>query len=191
MAEKTVSNVIIRILLDATEDILGINGVKALLNYGNMAHLIENKPDYSMDKGFTDDEYTALSSSFHKFLGTSGFKAVFRMVGTATVKHVLGTGVLESLNAFEKEEKLFKAIELYSMASGRGQVRVEGGIIIFDNPDCTACKDHRDDTPFCTVYNGMLDAFAKWAGVEGLKSVEVKCMAMGDDTCCWELVPVK
>lgn len=190
MAEKTVSNVVIRVLLDATEDILGVNGVRALLNYGNMVSLIENKPDYSMEKGFMDDEFAALSTNYYKLLGTSGAKAVFRMVGAATVKHVLGTGVLESIKGFEKEEKLFKAIELYCLASGRGEVKIEGGKIIFDNPGCTACKNHKDNTPLCTVYNGMLDAFIKWAGVEGMKSVEIKCMAMGDDTCCWEIVPV-
>ncbi|MBN1572860.1 MAG: hypothetical protein JW984_06640 [Deltaproteobacteria bacterium] len=190
MGEKTVSNVVIRILLDATEDILGVNGVKALLNYANMASLIENKPDYSMEKNFTDDEYAVLSSNYYKVLGTSGAKAVFRIVGTSIVKQVQGTGMLESFNDLEKEEKLFKAIELYCLASGRGKVKKEGEKIIFDNPDCTACKNIKDDAPFCTVYNGMLDAFIKWAGVEGLKSVEIKCMAMGDDTCCWEIVPV-
>jgi len=190
MGEKTVSNVVIRVLLDATEDILGVNGVKALLNYGNMGSLIENKPDYSMEKGFTDKDFEALSVNYYKILGTSGAKAVFRMVGASTVKHVIGTGVLESLKDFEKEEKLFKAIELYCLASGRGKAKIESGKIIFDNPECTACKNQKGDTPFCTVYNGMLDEFIKWAGVKGLKSVEVKCMAMGDDTCSWEIVPV-
>lgn len=190
MEEKTVSSVVIRVLLDATEDILGVNGVKALLNYGNMGFLIENKPDYTMEKCFTDDEFAALSMNYYKILGTSGAKAVFRMVGTATVKHVIGTGVLESIEASNKEEKLFKAVELYCLASGRGKAKIESGKIVFDNPECTACKGYSDDTPFCSVYNGMLDAFIKWAGIEGLKSVETRCMAMGDDTCCWEIVPV-
>jgi len=75
MTEKTVANVVIRVTLDATEDVMGRNGMKALMNYAGMSHLIDNMPDYSPEKGFTDDELKAIDQSFLKILGLSGTMA--------------------------------------------------------------------------------------------------------------------
>lgn len=191
MSEKTVSDAVIRVLLDATEDVLGQNGLKALLNYGGMIHLFENKPPFSMEKNYTDDDFTALSANYYKLLGTSGTKAVFRMVGMSTVKHVLSTGLMDSVKEFKGEERLFKALELYALATGRGKVTREGNTIVYDNPQCTACKNQKSDSPFCTIYNGMIDAYIKWSGIDGVQAVETKCMAMGDDTCRFEVLPKK
>ncbi|GEM_PF-3548896 len=59
-------------MLDGIEDVLGENGLNALLNYGNISKLIGNKPDYSFDENFTDEEYAAITSSI---------QAVFRFEG--------------------------------------------------------------------------------------------------------------
>ena len=92
---------------------------------------------------------------------------------------------------FKGEERLFKAIELYALATGRGKVTREGNTIVYDNPQCTACKNQKSDSPFCTIYNGMIDAYIKWSEVDGVQAVETKCMAMGDDTCRFEVLPKK
>ena len=191
MSEKTVSDAVIRVLLDATEDVLGKNGLKALLNYGGMIHLFENKPDFTMEKNYTDEDFTALSANYYKILGTSRAKAVFRMVGMSTVKQVLGTGLMDSVKEFQGKERFFKALELYVLASGRGKVFMDGDTIVYDNPQCTACRNQKAESPFCTIYNGMIDAYIKWAEVSGVQAVETKCMAMGDDTCRFEVLPKK
>jgi hypothetical protein len=49
MTEKTVANGVVRILMDATEDVIGEHGLKALLNFAKMPYLFENKPDYGYD----------------------------------------------------------------------------------------------------------------------------------------------
>ena len=64
--EKTVSCMVMRLALDATEEVMGENGLKALLNYGNLMYLLEDKPDYSLEKKYTDDQYGALTSSWYK-----------------------------------------------------------------------------------------------------------------------------
>lgn len=189
MPEKTVSNLIIRMVLDSTEEIIGTNGLKAMLNYGGLIHLYENKPDYTLEKNYTDEEYGKLTSSWYKVLGTSGGKAVFRMIGKSSGKRSIGTGLFESFKDLPAREKLFKMVELFALATGRGKALQEGDIIVYDNPACTACTNFTSDTPVCTALNGALDEYAAWAGVQGVRTVETKCKANGDDTCRYEVLP--
>lgn len=187
--EKTVSNIVIRVLMDGTEEILGLNGMKALLNYAGLSYLIQNRPDYSFEKNYREDEFNAISSSFYNILGTSGAKAMFRLIGQGLGRGAINAGIYESFKELPGEEILFKMIEIYVMASGKGELSRDGDIFIYDNPRCSACKGVKDNTPVCTVLNGMFGEYLKWAGVEGMKVVETKCKAMGDDTCRWEIVP--
>jgi predicted hydrocarbon binding protein len=190
MSEKTVSNLVIRMVLDATEEIIGTNGLKALLNYGGLIHLFENKPDYSLEKNYTDEEYGKLTASWYKVLGTSGGKAVFRMIGKSSGKRSIGTGLFDSLKDLPAAERLFKMIELFALATGRGKASREGDVVVYDNPACSACTNFTSDAAVCTGLNGAFDEYAAWAGVTGVRTVETKCKAKGDATCRYEVLPV-
>jgi predicted hydrocarbon binding protein len=190
MAEKTVGSIVIRLTLDASEEVLGLNGLKAILNFSKMSHLLENKPDYSFEKNFTDDEFRAVSSSFADVLGLDGGRALFRMIGKTIGANTIKIGGYESIKDLPPDEKLFKAIELYSLVSGRGKVSKEGGVIVYDNPQCTLCAHAKHDHPICSLYNGYLDVTITWAGVKDKKTVETACMAMGDKSCRFEILPV-
>jgi predicted hydrocarbon binding protein len=191
MSEKTVANAVVRIVLDGIEDVIGENGKNALLNYGKMSRLIDDKPDYSFEKNFTDGEYAAIISSIYTIIGLKGSKAIMRQVGDATARRIIDSGVLDSVKDFKKEEKLLKALEIYVMGSGRGKVTDEGGTVVFDNEKCTVCLNIEDGAPVCTFVNGIIDGLAKWAGVEGKRSVETKCKAMGDNSCRHEVLPIE
>jgi len=189
MSDKTVSNVAIRVALDGTEEILGANGLKSLLNYAGLSALYENKPDYSLEKNYTEKEYSALTSSYYKVLGTSGAKALFRLVGKELGKRSIEVGVFNHLVDLPADERFFKMMEIFAMAAGKGSVFREGDVVVYDNPPCTACRDIEDTTPVCTALNGTFDEYAAWAGFVAEKTVETRCKAMGDDSCRWEIKP--
>lgn len=188
MAEKTVSNISIRATIDATREILGDNGLKALLNYARLGYILEDIPDYSFAKNYEEREFSALTSSFYSILGTSGAKALFRLIGRTIGGKILESGAFDSFKDLPTDEKALKVLEIYVMATGKGRAFREGNVVVYDNPQCTACAGLKDDTPICTALNGMFDEFFKWAGVTGKKTVETRCIAMGDATCRYELV---
>jgi predicted hydrocarbon binding protein len=189
MTEKTVSNLVMRLVLDSTEEILGTNGMKALVNYSGLTHLLTNKPDYSFDKSYTDEEYARLTSSWYKVLGISGGKAVFREIGKSSGRRSIETGIFESLKELPAQERLLKMIELFSMATGRGTIWRDGDAIIYEDPLCSACINITADVPVCTGLNGAFDVYVAWAGVTGFKTVETKCKGKGDDACRHEIRP--
>jgi predicted hydrocarbon binding protein len=189
MPEKTVSSMVIRFVLDSTEEILGTNGLKSLLNYAGLIGLFENKPEHTLEKNYTDEEYGKLTASWYKILGTSGGKAVFRMIGKSIAKRSITSGVFESFKDLPPHDKLFKMVELFSLVSGRGKATREGDVIVYDNPQCTACSGQSSDSTICTGLNGSFDEYAAWAGITGVATVETTCKAKGDKSCRYEVRP--
>jgi predicted hydrocarbon binding protein len=191
MAEKTVGSIVFRLTLDASEQVLGTNGLKALLNFSKMSHLLENKPDYSFEKKFTDDEFWAITSSYIDVLGQDGARAVFRMIGKAIGQNAIDVGAFESIDkSLPPEEKLFAALSLYTTIRG-GKVTREGDVIVYDHPQCALCAHAKLDQPICTPYVGFIDMAITWAGVKNRRSVETACKAKGDDTCRFEVLPIE
>ena len=187
MTEKTVSDGVIRILMDATEEVVGENGLKAMLNFAKMPYLIENKPDHGFDKKYTDEEYARILHSYYDVLGVSGAKSVFRMIGRAIAKRTTGLGLFDAFKELPPEERLLKSVELYTQVSGRGRAFMDNGVIVYDNTACSTCSGIESKAPVCTIVNGFLDDMAKWAGIAGKQSVETRCKAMGHETCRYEI----
>lgn len=187
MSDTTVSNVAIRVALDGTEEIIGLNGLKSLLNYAGLSYLLEDKPDYSLEKKYTEQEFSALTASYYKVLGNSGAKALFRLIGKELGKRSIEVGVFNHLADLPPDERFFKMMEIYAMASGKGMVYREGDVVVYDNPPYTACRDIEDKTPVCTALNGTFDEYAAWAGFTAEKTVETRCKAKGDESCRWEI----
>jgi predicted hydrocarbon binding protein len=188
MDEKTVGSGTVRVLMDAAEQVIGTNGLKSLLNYAMMPHLMEEKPDYGFEKTFTNVEYSRIIVSFYELLGVPGAKAVFRIIGKLIAVRVRDMGLLDQYKDLPAQQKLFKAVELYTVVSGRGTVEIRDDRIVFDNPLCSTCFNLKNDVPICTVINGFLDELAAWAGYKGLRAAETRCKAVGHETCLYEIV---
>lgn len=191
MTEKTVTDGVIRIVMDATEEVLGENGLKAMLNFAKMSYLIENKPDYGYEKKYTDEEYARILHSYYDVLGVSGAKSIFRMIGRAIVKRTTGLGLFDAFKDLPAEERLLKSLELYTTISGRGRAFMENGVIVYDNTACTTCSGIESKNPVCTIVSGFLDDMAAWSGIQGKRSVETRCKAMGHETCRYEILPAR
>lgn len=188
MTEKTVSNVVIRVTLDATEDVIGKNGMKALMNYAGMSHLIDNMPDYSPEKGFTDNDLKAIDQSFLKILGISGTMALYRIIGKTSGRYPIDLGIFDSFKDLPPDEKLLKVIEQIPVFTGRGTVFVEGDTIVYDNPLCAFCDGQHTNRSICSFVSGLMDEFIAWSGVGGKRAVETRCRAMGHDSCRYEIL---
>jgi predicted hydrocarbon binding protein len=187
MTEKTVSNYVIRIVMDVTGEVIGENGLRAMLNFAKMPGLFQNKPDYGHEKNFTDHEYACILGSYYDVLGASGAKSVFRMIGRAIGERTTGLGLFDAFGGLPAEERLFKSIELYTVISGRGSASMDDGVVVYDNTGCTMCSGIESKTPVCTIASGFLDYMVRWVGMDSKRSVETRCKAMGHETCRYEI----
>ena len=63
-----------RLYLEALEDVMGKNGVNAILNLAGLSHFIDNYPPDNLDKGEGIDfaEFTALQIALEEMYGPRG-----------------------------------------------------------------------------------------------------------------------
>ncbi|MBN1572438.1 MAG: hypothetical protein JW984_04495 [Deltaproteobacteria bacterium] len=187
MAEKTVTNIGMRVLLDGIEEIMGTNGLRTILKYRNVDYLLEKRPEHDFQKNYTEDEYEKIISGIYDIIGIEGSKGLIRLTGRQIARYVIKTGMFDQTKEIEGDERIIKILEIYSMATGRGKCWQNGDTIIFDYPECPGCKDKTTTKPMCVAIDGYFREFLDWAGFKDKKLTEVKCKAMGDDTCMWEI----
>jgi hypothetical protein len=58
-----------RITVEAMEEIMGKNGLNAILNLAGLENLIDNYPADNLEKGFDFSDYTALNVALEEMYG--------------------------------------------------------------------------------------------------------------------------
>ncbi|MGD8519014.1 MAG: 4-vinyl reductase, partial [Anaerolineae bacterium] len=74
-------NLIARIYLESVEEVMGGNGMKALLNMANMQELIDNYPPKNLSKEFDFADFAHLNESMEVMYGPRGGRALSLRAG--------------------------------------------------------------------------------------------------------------
>ncbi len=82
-------NKMARIYLLALEDVLGKNGVNALLNLAKLKHLVNNYPPNNFEREFPFEDFAALNQALDDVYGPRGGRGLGIRGGRATFKYVL------------------------------------------------------------------------------------------------------
>ena len=61
-----------RIFIDAMEEVMGKNGLNAVLNLAGLQHYVDNYPPDNLEKGFDFSEFTALNVALEDMYGPRG-----------------------------------------------------------------------------------------------------------------------
>ncbi|HKZ84534.1 MAG TPA: 4-vinyl reductase [Anaerolineae bacterium] len=75
-----------RIILIAIEEVMGRNGVNAVLNLAGLKHLINNYPPNNFDRAFSFEEVSALLKALEDLYGPRGGRALAVRAGRAVFK---------------------------------------------------------------------------------------------------------
>ncbi|MGC9335440.1 MAG: hypothetical protein ACP5JJ_14910, partial [Anaerolineae bacterium] len=74
-------NLIARIYLEAIQEIMGANGIKALLNLADMRHLIDNFPPANLAKEFDFADFAHMNEAMEMMYGPRGGRALSLRAG--------------------------------------------------------------------------------------------------------------
>ena len=80
-------NKIARIFLLAMEEIMGKNGLNAVLNMAKQPQLIDNYPPDSLDKAFDFAQFSALNAALEEMYGPRGGRGLALRGGRAACLH--------------------------------------------------------------------------------------------------------
>lgn len=73
-----------RITLEAMQDVMGDNGLRAILHLAGLSELIDNFPPDNLDKEFDFADYTAINVALDEMYGPRGARGLALRAGRAT-----------------------------------------------------------------------------------------------------------
>ena len=77
------------ITIKSLEEVMGKNGLNAILNLAGMNNYIENYPPDNLDKGFDFAELSAIGSALEEMYGPRGGRGLALRAGCATLLQTL------------------------------------------------------------------------------------------------------
>lgn len=190
------ANKMVRITIKALEDVMGKNGVNAILNLAHLPHLIDNLPPDNLNREFNFSDFSALNLALEEMYGPRGGRGLALRAGRAAFADSLRTfGALAGVGdlAFKVLPLRIKLqIGVPAMAKIFSQIsdqystaREREYDFLYTIHRCPVCWGRTNsDKPVCFIATGLLQEGLKWvSGGNEFRVNEHLCVAKGDPVC--------
>jgi predicted hydrocarbon binding protein len=194
-SEYNYANKIARISLQALEEVMGKNGLNAILNLAHLPHLIDNLPPDNLGREFNFADFSALNQALEEMYGPRGGRGLAQRAGRAAFADSLRNfGALAGVG-----DLAFKVLPLHTkmrigipaMAKIFSQISDQHSTVqereedfVYTIHRCPVCWGRKADRPVCFIAVGLLQEGLKWlSGGNEFRINESRCVAMGDPVC--------
>ncbi len=194
-SEYNYANKIARISLQALEEVMGKNGLNAILNLAHLPHLIDNLPPDNLGREFNFSDFSALNQALEEMYGPRGGRGLAQRAGRAAFADSLRNfGALAGVG-----DLAFKVLPLHTkmrigipaMAKIFSQISDQYSTVqereedfVYTIHRCPVCWGRESDRPVCFIAVGLLQEGLKWlSGGNEFRINESRCVAMGDPVC--------
>ncbi len=184
-----------RIILLAMEEIMGRNGVNAVLNLAKLRRLINNYPPNNFDRQFSFEEVGAIQQALEDMYGPRGGRGLALRAGRACFKYglkefgpVLGIADL-AFRLLPLNMKLKVGAEVFAdtfnkYTDQRVRLSDDEDQIFWHNERCPICWGRKSDIPCCHLAVGIIQESLYWvSGGKNFSVQETACIARGDEDC--------
>ena len=184
------------ITLEALEEVMGKNGLNAILNMAQLTDLIDNYPPKNLEREFDFSNYSMMNIALEEMYGPRGGRGLALRAGRATFADALrnfGAMAGASDLAFKVlplAQKLKIGLpamaKIFSTVSDQHSTVEEGETtfeyIIHRCPICWGRSG--EDRPVCFIAVGLLQEGLKWlSGGHEFRVDESECIAQGGEVC--------
>ena len=197
-----VVNSIMRQALVAAEEVMGANGMHAVLRSSGLDRFINNYPPNDLNPSVKTSEYSRLLQAIDEFYGRAS-KGMLRRIGKASFQYGIREqsslmGVAGVAIKLLPEKQRIKVV-LNGMVNALKKVNPEAELWVDEQGDtvayvaktCGVCWGRQSEQPICYLYVGSVGEAALYAtGVEH-EVVETHCQAKGDQFCRFEVRAAK
>jgi hypothetical protein len=184
-----------RIILLSIEDVMGRNGVNAILNLARLQRHIENYPPNNFDKEFPFENVGQLLQALDEMYGPRGGRGLALRAGRSCLKlgindfgpmlgvadltfRVLPLGMKLKVG-FEVLAQLFNRFSDHLVRLGEDEQ-----YYYWIMARCGTCWGRTCDSPCCHLAVGILEEAVYWvSGGKNFYVEEVSCIAAGDQEC--------
>jgi predicted hydrocarbon binding protein len=195
-SEYNYANKIVLITIKALEEVMGKNGLNAVLNLAHLPHLIDSYPPDNLNREFNFADFSALNLGLEEMYGPRGGRGLALRAGRAAFADALrnfgalaGAGDL-AFKVLPLQAKLRIGIpamaRIFSQISDQyTTVEEQENEFVYTIHRCPVCWGRQNaDKPVCFIAVGLLQEGLKWvSGGSEFRVNESKCVAMGDEVC--------
>jgi hypothetical protein len=182
-----------RIYMENLEDVMGKNGVNAILNLAGLSKFIDNYPPDNLEKALDFAEFTALQVALEDMYGPRGGRGLAQRAGRATFSDALrnfgalaGAGDL-AFKVLPLKTKLKLGIPAMAMIFNQfsdqiSNVKEMDDHYVYTLERCPMCWNRKTDRAVCYGGLGILKEGLRW--VSGGREFRVEmatCIGKGDD----------
>ena len=192
-------NMVARVYIEAMEEVMGKNGLNAVMNMAGLAKLIDNYPPANLKKEFEFADYSALNGALDELYGPRGGRGLQLRAGRAAwARGLQGLGALSGVG-----DLAFKVLPLFAklkaglpamakvfsqISDQKSTIEDRGDFYAYIMTPCPVCWGRTATSPICFAGKGLLEEGLHWLS-SGLKFRvdEIECVAMGKATCTYAI----
>jgi hypothetical protein len=199
-----ISHLGFRAIIDGLEEILGVNGTRALLRYTGFQNLIEHPLEYDMGSRMELADTNRLFKGIREIVGDKGYNSLMYRSGTLTIKSAHAhSEVVQSIVNSETtpEEKIKQLYSLYLGAIGLNLEQVveffpEKKELLIHRVGCYECGDIYKNREMCkditrpgcaTILGGTYQVGNLRPDLVTAEAEEIKCRLLGHDECLFRV----
>ncbi len=184
-----------RIILLSMEEVMGRNGVNAILKLASLSSLMEAYPADNTELAFPFNTLSSITDTLEQAYGPHGGRGLSLRVGRACFNY----GVRQYGTQLGFTEMAFRLLPLPTKVSAGARifaelfnnytdqrVRVEDndGKLFWHIDQCPLCWERKSQDPVCHLAVGLLQEALYWlSGGKVFNVEEQTCIASGDSTC--------
>lgn len=200
--DATIINSLVRQALTSAQEVMGDNGLNAVLRTSGLERFIGNFPPNNLEPSIQASQYAQLNQAIEDFYGRGG-RGMLRRIGKASFQYGLREqsallGVAGVALKLLPERQRIKFI-LNGMADALKKSNPEVNAWIDESGDrlayieatCAICHGRHSATPICYLYLGSIAEAVQWATGREYEIRETHCIAKGDEYCRFEVGDVR
>ena len=191
-------NALVRQALTSAQEVMGENGLNAVLRTSGLERFIGNFPPDNLEPSIQAAQYARLNEAIESFYGRGG-RGMLRRIGKASFQYAVREqaallGIAGVALKLLPEKQRIKFI-LNSMAGAlkKSNPQVEAWVddkgerLAYLESTCAICNSRQSKTPVCHLYAGSIGEAVRWATGREFEITETHCLAKGDAYCRFEV----
>lgn len=199
--DRDMPSAALRMLFLSMEEVMGPEGMKAVLHGAGMTHYIGNYPPNTLELGVRFSEYGRVEQAIEDFLGPRGARAILMRVGREIFRYSireqsallgLAGNALKNMPLISMQAKMKILLQQMVAAANktvnqpaRLEEDADAFIVVIDRCMCEWRPRHT--APCCLVTVGTFSEAMKWLTDQVVEVKEITCLNLGADACRYRI----
>jgi hypothetical protein len=200
--DATIINSLVRQALTSMQEVMGDNGLNAVLRTSGLERFIGNFPPNNLEPSIQASQYAKLNEAIEQFYGRGG-KGMLRRIGKASFQYgvreqsaLLGVAGV-ALKLLPEKQRIKFILNGMADALKKSNPEVNawvdetGDHLAYVEATCAICNGRHSTEPLCHLYVGSVAEAVNWATGKEYVVTETHCLAKGDQYCRFEVGEVR